>query len=290
MTVFLFAALAAVGFGAMGVVIRLGQRRVLDAPAAAVVIVSTAALATSAVALPGGVGGGSGTTYVLLALAGILAPGLTQGMFVHAVRLAGPSRATLVSNTFPLFGAAFAVAFLGEELGPGVAAGILLVVLGASALAWERTRPAAFQALGLLVALGCAVAFATRDNTVRHALDGSGVAGTDAVAISLVAAAATAWTYLAVSSRGRGVGARLAAALPPYLPAGVVLAVAYEGLVGALARGTVVVVAPLVATQSLWTVLLALFVLGRANDAIGRRLVIAALLMAAGTGLVGAFR
>jgi drug/metabolite transporter (DMT)-like permease len=290
MSVFLLAALAAVGFGAMGIVIRLGQRRVVDAPAAGAVIVTIAAFVAAAVALADGFGGADARTYAFLALAGALAPGLTQATFVHAVRLAGPSRATLVSNTFPLFGAAFAVAFLGEELGLGVAAGILLVVLGAAALAWEGSRPADFRVLGLAVALACAVAFASRDITIRHSLNGSGIQQTDAAAVSLAAAAATSWTFLVLNARGRAAAARFAAALPAYAVAGVVLAIAYEGLVGALSRGRVVVVAPVVATQSLWTVLLSLAVFGRAREAIGPRLALAALLMVAGTALVGAFR
>jgi hypothetical protein len=78
--------------------------------------------------------------------------------------------------------------------------------------------------------------------------------------------------------------------LPAFLPSGIVLALAYEGIVGALARGPVRVVAPVVATQSLWTVVLAVVVLGRAPERVGFRLLLAALLMAAGTSLVGAAR
>jgi len=56
-----------------------------------------------------------------------------------------------------------------------------------------------------------------------------------------------------------------------------------------LSRGDVTVVAPLNATQSLWAVLLAAAVLGRA-EAVGPRLVLAAAFVVAGGVLVGATR
>ena len=59
--------------------------------------------------------------------------------------------------------------------------------------------------------------------------------------------------------------------------------------VEAFDRGRVTVVAPLNATQSLWAVLLAALVLGR-SEAIGRRLVLAAVLVVAGGVLIGATR
>lgn len=290
-TTFVFAAVAAIGLGAMGVVISLGQRRVVDAPAAAVVIVATAALITMLVALPGGLGSDAEPgTLAFLAVAGALAPGLGQGMFVHAVQLAGPSRATLVLNSSPVFAVAIAVALLGEELTVGVAVGTVLIVSGAMTLAWERTRPEGFRLAGLAVAGVSALLVGTQNNVLRHGLEASALPGTDAVALSLIAASVVAFAYLAVSSRGNRLGARLAAAAPAYLPAGVVFAISFEGLVGALDRGQVVVVAPLVATQTMWTVAFALIVLGQARERVGLRLVGAAALMVSGTALVGAYR
>jgi drug/metabolite transporter (DMT)-like permease len=74
-----------------------------------------------------------------------------------------------------------------------------------------------------------------------------------------------------------------------FVPAGVCLGVAYAALIEAFDRGNVTVVAPLNATQSLWAVLIAALVLGR-SEAIGRRLVLAAILVVAGGVLIGATR
>ena len=81
----------------------------------------------------------------------------------------------------------------------------------------------------------------------------------------------------------------LRAVARPFLPAGVLMGMVYVTLVAALDRGKVTIVAPLNGTNALWTVLFAALVLGRA-EAVGRRLVVAALLIVAGGALVGATR
>ena len=55
-------------------------------------------------------------------------------------------------------------------------------------------------------------------------------------------------------------------------------------------RGRVSIVAPLNATQSLWAVVFSALVLGRAADVIGRRLVVAGLLIVAGAAIIGIVR
>lgn len=71
--------------------------------------------------------------------------------------------------------------------------------------------------------------------------------------------------------------------------AGVALAAGYDALVAALDRGRVSVVAPLNAPQSLWALVFASLVIGR-GEMIGRRTVLAALLVVAGGALIGAVR
>jgi uncharacterized membrane protein len=68
-----------------------------------------------------------------------------------------------------------------------------------------------------------------------------------------------------------------------------VTALAQATLLEALDRGRVTVVAPLVGTGVLWTVVFAAIFLGR-SELVGRRLVVVALLVVAGGTLVGATR
>jgi uncharacterized membrane protein len=75
--------------------------------------------------------------------------------------------------------------------------------------------------------------------------------------------------------------------LPAFAPAGLALALGYDALLAAFDRGRVSVVSPLNATGSLWAVLLSALVVGR-SEAIGRRTVLAALLVVVGGALIGA--
>ena len=74
-----------------------------------------------------------------------------------------------------------------------------------------------------------------------------------------------------------------------FLSAGLTLGVTYAFLVEGFAHGRVTVVAPLNATQSIWGVVFAAIIVGR-SELIGRRTVIAGLLIVAGSALIGATR
>src|SRR5207302_569917 len=68
------------------------------------------------------------------ALAGALVPGVSQILFIIAVRDAGPSRAAILIGTAPLMSVAIALAVLGEPFRPLLAVGTALVVAGGVAL------------------------------------------------------------------------------------------------------------------------------------------------------------
>jgi drug/metabolite transporter (DMT)-like permease len=82
---------------------------------------------------------------------------------------------------------------------------------------------------------------------------------------------------------------RLRPAFTPFASAGIVTALAQATLLEALDRAGVTVVAPLVGTGVLWTVVFAAVFLGR-SELVGRHLVVVALLVVAGSTLVGATR
>jgi drug/metabolite transporter (DMT)-like permease len=106
--------------------------------------------------------------------------------------------------------------------------------------------------------------------------------------VSLAAAALVLVTWAAIKNRAR-TDVPVRAAIRPFLPAGACLGAAYLSLIVALDRGPVTIVAPLNATQSLWGVIFAAALLGR-REAIGPRLVAAALLVVAGGVLIGVSR
>jgi drug/metabolite transporter (DMT)-like permease len=286
----LLACLAAFGFGALAVAVRVGFRRVDDPLLAALSITTVGAASVALVAAAAGafVGFDLADAAVFAGI-GALVPGLSQLLFVRAVRDAGPSRAAIAIGTAPIFSAALAVAFLDEPLGPALAIATLLIVAGGALLAWEPARPAGFRMLGVVFALVCALLFAVRDNLVREAADRGDLAPLAATTATLVGALLALGAVALVTRAGVRARPPLTTIAAAFVPAGLCLGLAYAALVEAFDRGRVTVVAPLNATQSLWAVLLAALVLGR-SEAIGRRLVLAAVLVVAGGVLIGITR
>lgn len=289
MDVFLLATLAGVLFGALAVTVRAGLRRRPDAETGAFVVAAVgclvALLAAAPVAAAEGVDLGGLWPF---ALVGAIVPGASQIVFVRAVRDAGASRTAVLIGTAPLLSAGLAIAFLDEPFRAALAAGTVAIVLGGALLAWERERPPGFRVAGVVLALAAAALFAVRDNLVRWLSVEGATQPLLAAAVSLVAAAVTLLVYLVVVRRAP-LGPRVRASFAAFVPAGACLGLAYVVLLVALDEGEVTVVAPLNATQSLWAVAFAAAFLGRA-EAVGARLVLAAVLVVAGGVLVGATR
>ncbi len=287
MSAVLLACISAALFGAASVSIRIGLRRGGDPELGAL----SSALVGSALCVLAAVIAGEGLPVgdtLLFFLAGLVAPGISQVFFFRSIRDAGAARVSVVVGMAPLVSVVIAVVLLGEPVEAALIVGAVLIVAGGAALAFERVRPEGFRWAGIVAAVITTVLFASRDNLVRW-LSG------DTTTQPLVAAAATfvggSLVMAATSWRpGRGgLGRPLAAATRAFLPAGVCFGLSYISLFEAFYRGKVTVVSPLVATESLWGVLLAAVLLGR-SELVGRRLVAGALLVVAGGVLIGAFR
>jgi drug/metabolite transporter (DMT)-like permease len=281
----LFACLSGVFFGALNITMRRALARVgdVDAGSAAIAVVAFAAVAAAAAVLGSGVDAGELWPFLVI---GAFVPGLSQLLVVHAVQAAGAARAGILFGMAPLFSAAIAVVAFGEPLRWPLAAGTLLVVAGGVVLAWEGERPADYRAYGAALAVAVAAAFGLRDNVARAATE-------DVAAEPLAQAAALmlgASVVLLVNLLRRpDASPRLRAALRPFAASGIVTALAQATLFEALDRARVTIVAPLVGTGVLWTVVFAALFLGR-SEPVGRRLAVVALLVVAGGALVGATR
>ena len=192
-------------------------------------------------------------------------------------------------GTAPLVAVAIALTVLGEPVSAPLLAGAALIVAGGFALASERVRPEDFRAAReSLFAVGATVLFAVRDNVLRAIARDTSVDALVAAPVSLLAGAATVAVYLLITRRGawaRGFGATARA----FLPAGLLFGLSYTALFQAYYRGRVSVVAPLVATESLWGVAFSALLLRR-TELVGRRLVAGAILIVAGGVLIGASR
>lgn len=287
MAAVLFGLAAGALFGALSVSVQLGLRRGGDPEFGGFVTAATGFVvaATGALVEWGEVRPRELWPFFVV---GFVVPGASQVLFTKAVRYAGPARSSILLGTAPLFAVVLALLVLDEPWKTELLAGTVLVVTGGAVLVRERMRPEHFRAIGAALALTCAVLFATRDNVVRWAARAEHPPPLLASATSLLAAAAGVLLYLVIFRRAE-VTAKLPAALRAFVPAGFVLGIAYSCLLAAFDRGKVTVVAPLNATQAFWAVLLSA-VLFRRTESIGPRIVAAAVLVVAGSAVIGAFR
>ena len=282
--------LAGVLFGLLTALVRRGLMRQPNVLVGAMVITSSAALMVLAVTILTGKGGDllqlrMAAGYFAL---GIVVPGISQILFVVAVREVGASRTAIMIGTAPLLATIIAVAFRGEALVIGLVAGTVLIVIGGASLAWDRNLPPGFRARGMLFAFFCALLFAVRDNAVRMLGGASDMDPLAATTWTLIGAAVAVAVYATIARRG-AVLTEYRSVFRSFIPAGVVFALAYLALVVALEIGRVIVFAPLNAMQSMWTVLFAWLLLGK-SDGIGARIVLAMLLVVLGGIMIGIFR
>jgi drug/metabolite transporter (DMT)-like permease len=281
----LFACVAGLFLGLLNITMRRGISRVADVDAGSAVISTSAFVLVAATAVAFGVDFHPGELWPFLVL-GIFVPGLSQLLVVRAVQAAGASRAGILFGMAPLFSAVIAIVAFSEPLRWPLAAGTLLVAAGGGALVWEGERPPDYRAYGAALAVAVAAAFGLRDNVAR-ALTEDVAAEPLAQSTALMLGASIA-VLVNVLSRPSALS-RLRAAFGPFAMSGVVIGTAQAALFEALDRTRVTVVAPLVGTGVLWTVVFAAIFLGR-TELVGPRLVVVALLVVAGGTLVGATR
>jgi drug/metabolite transporter (DMT)-like permease len=276
---------SAVLFGLLSVTLSFAMRRVPDAEVGALVTGIVALIVCGTIAL---VDGGWSGDLVPFLLAGLIAPGVSQILYVRAVRDAGASRTAVVVGVTPLISVTIAMIALGEPFSVPLMGGALLIVLGGIALAGERVRPHTFRAVGVAFALGCSVLFATRDNVVRGVADGTDVPAPLAAVATLASGTALIAAFLIVTRR-RVLPAQLSRALPAFAVSGVVWGTSYVTLFEAYYRSRVTVVAPMVSTESLFAVAAAWLFLRR-HEHIGPHIVLGAVFVVAGGVLIGVFR
>ena len=186
----------------------------------------------------------------------------------------------------PLFAVTIAVVAFGERPGPAVLVGALLVVAGGIALALESERPQHVRSVGIVIALVGAALFALRDNLVRHLSLETAVPSMTAGA-AMLAASLVVTSLFVVARRNRVVWPRTVVAR--WLLPGTFVGFSYVALFEAFYRGTVSVVAPIVATESLFGVVFSALLLRR-SERVGARVVVGAALVVAGGALIAVVR
>jgi drug/metabolite transporter (DMT)-like permease len=286
------ALLSAALFGFMTVALRYGFREgsAQDAEIGALVTTAVAASVAGGGALLDR--GGSSLTVrdaCFFALAGLLAPGASQLLFTRAVRDAGPSRTSVVVGTAPLFATGLAIALLGEPVKAPLVLGALLVVAAGVVLASEPRRPEHVRMSGIGLALGATLLFTSRDNLVRWYSGESSSGSITGAAVAIASGAAGTLLFLIVTRRADLRGDAQRVDWRPFALGGLFFGLSYVCLFAAYYRAGVTIVSPLVATESLWGVMLSALLFKR-TELVGLRLAAAAVLVVAGGTLISVFR
>ena len=286
MTAVGLACLSAFLFGGMSVGLRMGLSRHPNPDVATLCTVAAAlvvGLVAAALEAPArGVHAGDAWPFVL---AGLLSPGAAQIFVTLAILTAGASRSSVVLGAAPLVSVTIALVFLDEPLSVALIAGAVLIVAGGVELARERERPAHVRRIGLVLAFVAAILFSARDNLLRWLSLDTPVPPASAAAAALLGGSVLLAVLLVPRLHSRPT---LRQTLP-FLGAGVLFGLSYVSLFEAYYRGRVSVVSPLIATESLWGVLLSIIFI-RQIELVGRRLVLGALLVVGGGVIIGVFR
>ena len=223
-----------------------------------------------------------GPDYLWVMAGGVGQPALFSIFFMIGISKIGVSRAASIKGISPLFAAALAILFLGERPAWFHLAGVLLVVAGVALVSSGRTEGRWRRADALWPVLA-ALAGAAGAICWRRGLPGfPNPLAAVVVALGTAFPVVAAFAYL--YRHGRPVG-DIRRALPPFLLCGAVAGAAHIFFAIALQRGEIYRVVPLVQVSPIFTVILALILLRRA-EFITWRVPSGALLIVAGAVLV----
>jgi drug/metabolite transporter (DMT)-like permease len=287
----LLALASAVSFGAMTVSLRAALKRHPEPDVGAVATTVVAAL-VAVVAIAFERGGGeaaSSKELAIFALAGLLAPGVSQIFFTLAVKEVGASRTSVIAGSAPLFAATLAIILLDEPFEWPLALGALLIVGAGALLVGDTKRALDFRLVGIGYALLATALFTSRDVVVRWYSEDAALGSVEAAAAALGAGAVVMLVWAAIERRGALVAAFASPLLVRFVAPGFFFGLSYVLLFAAVYRGKLTVVSPLVATESLWGVAFSALFLHRV-EVIGLRLALGATAIVAGGVLIGIFR
>lgn len=253
---------AAVGFATGQIMVRIGLQ--YGPPLTAVAISNTVTTLWVWLTLApfASLGSGSQTGIYLFMFLGVLSPLSTQALLFPSALRVGISRASPLRNTAPLFASLLAVAFLGEQWTLSLAAGTILIFVGGTLLGMRGAGDAReFDRRYLILPL--IAAFLGGVSSPLRKFGFSLIASVPLATCALMTGSMLVLiAYLAASGKHRDLVINRRTILWFGL-SGLMSAVGITLNLSALNLGNVVVVAPLIATTPLFTVVLSAVFLRR---------------------------
>jgi len=283
-TVILLSALSGVFWGASPIFSKLGMERGGSAKQATLIVLLVGSVIFWALSV---VRNGGATiltdvaaeTVFLFVTAGVLSTSVAWVLWFRGISRIGASVSNIVFYTQPLFAAVLAAIVLGEKLTLPIAGGVVLIVGGVTLLSSSRTDGVEDWSLGALVfPLGAAVLAAVGNVIQKYGFQTSTISPIEAATINLTSALPVLIAYALVTDRRSFVAFGRSDLY--FVVSGLANAVAVVTMFGALSRGPVVVVSPIVGSSPLFTAIFAYFALGEVERVTARTFVSAALTVA----------
>lgn len=223
----------------------------------------------------------------VFALGGVLASGVGRIVFAIGIDRIGSSLSNAFTNTRPLFAVLMAVAWLGEVVTTGMAAGVIVIVFGLVVLSLSRGGDlSGWKRTDLVFPLAAALVFATGNVVRRFGFTVSPVTSLQAITVGETAALCSMLAFAAATGRLGGDGAPRRA-FGYFAVNGLTAGVGLFAMFAALRAGPVSIVDPVTATAPLVTTVVAAFLL-RDVERITSRLVLGVVLVVAGVALLTA--
>lgn len=190
---------------------------------------------------------------VWFALAGLIVPSISMTLHTMSVRAIGPSLTAGLASTSPVFAVLLAVALIGETVNSQTLAGTAIVVGGIAYIATRTHRgQMTWAAIAIALPLGAALARAISHNVVKLGLDTLPNPLTGALIASAVSVVVVAGMQFAENKPVP----QLSAGYAWFGLCGLLNGFGLVALNAALNLGDVVVVAPLIATTPLFTLMI----------------------------------
>ena len=215
---------------------------------------------------------------------GVIIPGVARSLHYAGIQRIGASPSALLRGVGPLFSSSLATLLLGESLSFQVAAGTGLIIMGVAILSIREGEMRSWALSGILLTLTATMTFAFRDLIIRYAspdipyksLAILVMALTSTIVMGVVWGRFEKKSISSVSGRG----------LVLFVLLGISTVCAHISLFHALDVGRVVVVAPIVASQPLFVMILSVFLL-RGMEKITQFMVMGGALIVLGGVLIG---
>jgi drug/metabolite transporter (DMT)-like permease len=191
---------------------------------------------------------------------GIIRPAMSTTLAISSIKMMGPTLTSSLTAPTPIFGAIFAILFLGERLSVPIAIGTMAVVAGAVVAAWNpKGLKRSWPLWAIVLPLGASLIRAT-----SHIVTKYGLLEVDSPSFAVLVGNTVSLGIAALFLTGeRTPATRVHTGNLWFVAAGIAIALSLQFLNNALSIGDVVTVLPIVSAAPIFTLLMGVLYFGR---------------------------